>query len=191
MFECWLFYAQNVKKNFASTYQDPFGEKRGSFDYNKLLGRLEAIKVQLADKIQDSSDETSDSDMDTSANESCSESVGKIQIGKDDVASSVAASVQISQSNVQDSPLVQNSQSESKDSKTVIESANGLSSSVSTVKPDTSSDVQMSEVNKSTIDSKSDNSGSCVDRVETNLGPSGSSVDPLKFSAKMESTSSW
>jgi ubiquitin-conjugating enzyme E2 Z len=33
--------------------QDPFGEKKGVFDYQSILSRLEALRVKLADKMMD------------------------------------------------------------------------------------------------------------------------------------------
>jgi len=51
-------------------FQDPFGEKRGSYDYEMILKRLESIKTVLAEKqtTQEDSD-SSDTDLDTSVSE--------------------------------------------------------------------------------------------------------------------------
>ncbi|CAH1775779.1 unnamed protein product [Owenia fusiformis] len=54
----------------GSTMQDPFGEKRGKFDYTNLLKRLEAIKQRLAEMEDLSSDldELSSSDTENTDN---------------------------------------------------------------------------------------------------------------------------
>lgn len=52
----------------GSSMQDPFGEKRGNFDYQSILKRLEAIKKTLSEKQEKSSDdEYSESDNDTNS----------------------------------------------------------------------------------------------------------------------------
>ena len=49
-------------------FQDPFGEKRGHFDYQSILKRLETIRNTLSEKQDKSSDEEySESDNDTNS----------------------------------------------------------------------------------------------------------------------------
>ncbi|XP_056368267.1 ubiquitin-conjugating enzyme E2 Z [Oenanthe melanoleuca] len=46
----------------GQTMQDPFGEKRGHFDYQSLLGRLQALRARLQERLQpDSADMDSES----------------------------------------------------------------------------------------------------------------------------------
>ncbi|KAL3837370.1 hypothetical protein ACJMK2_022732 [Sinanodonta woodiana] len=65
------YYVNICKKNAhlqGQSMQDPFGEKRGNFDYENILKRLQAIKETLSEKNNSFSDEeSSDSDMDTSS----------------------------------------------------------------------------------------------------------------------------
>ena len=48
--------------------QDPFGERRGSFDYQSILQRLEVLKETLSQQVSDSSDVEELSDSDTEVN---------------------------------------------------------------------------------------------------------------------------
>ena len=48
--------------------QDPFGERRGSFDYQSILRRLEVLKETLSQQVSDSSDMDEFSDSDTEVN---------------------------------------------------------------------------------------------------------------------------
>ena len=48
--------------------QDPFGERRGSFDYQSILQRLELLKEVLSQQVSDSSDVDELSDSDTEVN---------------------------------------------------------------------------------------------------------------------------
>lgn len=55
---------------FFANFQDPFGEKRGTYDYENILKRLESIKKVLIEKQQSSEDtESSDTDLDLSSTE--------------------------------------------------------------------------------------------------------------------------
>ncbi|XP_033367383.1 ubiquitin-conjugating enzyme E2 Z, partial [Parus major] len=46
----------------GQTMQDPFGEKRGHFDYQALLGRLQGLRARLQERLQqDSADMDSES----------------------------------------------------------------------------------------------------------------------------------
>ncbi|XP_050405794.1 ubiquitin-conjugating enzyme E2 Z [Patella vulgata] len=59
---------ESCKNKQGQSMQDPFGEKRGTFDYESLLKKLRTIKSNLAEKnnFSDDMDDSSDSDMDTS-----------------------------------------------------------------------------------------------------------------------------
>ncbi|KAK3597230.1 hypothetical protein CHS0354_004982 [Potamilus streckersoni] len=65
------YYVNICKKNAhlqGQSMQDPFGEKRGNFDYENILTRLQAIKETLSEKNSSVSDEeSSDSEMDTTS----------------------------------------------------------------------------------------------------------------------------
>lgn len=53
------YYASICKNNMhmnGQSMQDPFGERRGVFDYQKILTRLEKLKDQLSSCMSDSSD---------------------------------------------------------------------------------------------------------------------------------------
>lgn len=53
-----------------SVFQDPFGEKRGQFDYKSILKRLEKIKMTVSEKQSVSSDEeSSDTDLETTSSD--------------------------------------------------------------------------------------------------------------------------
>jgi ubiquitin-conjugating enzyme E2 Z len=54
--ECYSHYEATCKANChldGQAMQDPFGEKKGVFDYQSILSRLEALRVKLADKMMD------------------------------------------------------------------------------------------------------------------------------------------
>lgn len=58
--ECYSHYEGTCKRNVHLNGQqmaDPFGERRGIFDYASLLARLEVLKVKLADKATSHSDD--------------------------------------------------------------------------------------------------------------------------------------
>jgi len=50
------------------SFQDPFGEKRGRFDFTSISRRLEVLKVQLA--AQNGCEETDSDDSEDSESES-------------------------------------------------------------------------------------------------------------------------
>ena len=54
-------------QSFKLNLQDPFGEKRGNFDYGNLLKRLEKLKVKYVDSLSgsDMDGELTDSDHET------------------------------------------------------------------------------------------------------------------------------
>ncbi|XP_045208245.1 ubiquitin-conjugating enzyme E2 Z-like [Mercenaria mercenaria] len=67
------YYESICKNNIhqqGEAMQDPFGEKRGQFDFESILKRLEKIKTTLSEKqIVSSEDESSDTDMETTSSE--------------------------------------------------------------------------------------------------------------------------
>ena len=65
-----------VNKTLVILFQDPFGEKRGHFDYQSVLKRLETIKKTLSEK-QDKLETikmTLSEKQDKSLDEDCAES---------------------------------------------------------------------------------------------------------------------
>ncbi|KAK7092742.1 ubiquitin-conjugating enzyme E2 Z-like [Littorina saxatilis] len=65
------YYATICKNNShinGQTMQDPFGERRGCFDYQSILKRLEALKETVSQEACDSSDLDELSDSDTEVN---------------------------------------------------------------------------------------------------------------------------
>jgi len=45
-------------------FKDPFGDRRGFYDYASILARLEVLKVKLADKASHRSDDEGNGDED-------------------------------------------------------------------------------------------------------------------------------
>jgi len=53
--ECYEYYKSTCHTNKhlnGSMMQDPFGEKRGNFNYDVILRRVEALRVKLAAENQ-------------------------------------------------------------------------------------------------------------------------------------------
>jgi len=45
--------------------QDPFGERKGVFDYQSILARLEALRVKLVDKMDNKMEADDDDSADS------------------------------------------------------------------------------------------------------------------------------
>uniref|UniRef100_A0A8C4TNR5 Ubiquitin-conjugating enzyme E2 Z n=1 Tax=Erpetoichthys calabaricus TaxID=27687 RepID=A0A8C4TNR5_ERPCA len=78
--EYYDFYEGACKERLhlqGQTLQDPFGEKRGHFDYQSLLSRLQAIQQRLKEKCQDENDLDTDSDSSSSGTDPDSQGSSK------------------------------------------------------------------------------------------------------------------
>ena len=65
-----LYFRIHFTISLIVIFQDPFGEKRGIYDYENIFKRLESIKKVLSEKHQSSEDtESSDTDLDISSTE--------------------------------------------------------------------------------------------------------------------------
>lgn len=66
-YEYYVSICKNNLHQQGQTMQDPFGERRGMFDFQNILKRLEEIKKRLDEKYENSSDnDLSDSETETS-----------------------------------------------------------------------------------------------------------------------------
>ncbi|WAR04213.1 UBE2Z-like protein [Mya arenaria] len=66
------YYVGICKSNMhkqGETMQDPFGERRGTYDYENILKRLENIHKTVSDKLPSSDTESSDTDLESSTSE--------------------------------------------------------------------------------------------------------------------------